>query len=72
MIIIGYNISSGLRLFTDDYILYRTIKCDNDKWELQNDLDKVTRWANTWHMSFNVNKCAVLHCTRSLSPSPST
>ena len=26
----------------------------------------------TWQMSFNVNKCAVLHCTRSLSPSPST
>ena len=69
---IGYNISSGLRLFADDCILYRTIKCDNDKWELQNDLDKVTRWANTWQMSFNVNKCAVLHCTRSLSPSPST
>ena len=68
---INQNISSSLRMFADDCVLYRTITNEHEKQELQNDINKVTNCANTWQMKLNVNKCVVLCCTRSLS-SPSS
>ena len=29
--------------------------------ELQEDLNKLVDWANTWQMNFNFDKCAVMH-----------
>ena len=29
--------------------------------ELQDDLNKLVHWANTWQMNFNIDKCAVMH-----------
>ena len=39
------HIESPLRLFADDYILYRTIKTHEDATKLQQDLDLLHEWA---------------------------
>ena len=65
---INDNISSSLRMFADDCVLYRIIKLPNDHHCLQNDLDTIIQWSNKWQMNLNVDKSAVLCCTRSRSP----
>ena len=47
--------------FTDDTKLcYRARKPD-DIMELQEDINKLVEWANKWQLSFNVDKCSVMH-----------
>ena len=33
----------------------------DDIMELQEDINKLVEWANKWRMSFNVDKCSVMH-----------
>ena len=61
---IGDNISSSLRLFADDCILYRTITSSEDSIQLQRDLDSIFEWSQLWQMNFNIKKCVVLRCYR--------
>ena len=62
------DINSPLRLFADDCLLYRVINSVEDINKLQEDLNKLSEWADTWQLKFNVSKCTVIRCTRSLSP----
>ena len=62
------NISSQLRLFADDCLLYLAIKTEQDSILLQQDLDTLSQWAVTWQMRFNLSKCTVMRCTRSQNP----
>ena len=50
-------ISSSIRLFADDCLLYRTINDSNDSLSLQNDLNALSKWERDWQMTFNVGKC---------------
>ena len=54
---IGQNITSKIQLFADKCVLYKVIKFAQDEQTLKDDLAKVSNWANTWQMNFNVNKC---------------
>jgi len=62
------DINSPLRMFADDCLLYRIINSTEDTTRLQEDLNKLSEWANTWQLNFNVTKCAVVRCTRITSP----
>ena len=62
------GINSLLRLFADNCLLYRIINSVEDTNRLQEDLNKLSEWANTWQLKFNVSKCTVKYCTRSLTP----
>ena len=64
---IAENITSNIRLFADNCVLYRTINSTADNLALQQDLDKLELWSNTWQMDFNVKKCAVMQFT---TPTP--
>ena len=64
---ISDNISSSLRLFADDCLMYRVIKSAEDVHRLQNDLDVLAQWASLWQMNFNTDKCIVLKCSRNCS-----
>ena len=55
-------------MFTDDCLLYRIVNSREDTTRLQQDLDKLSEWANTWQLNFNVIKCAVVQCTRTSLP----
>ena len=60
---IADDLSSIVRLFADDCIVYRQINCRDDQIALQRDLDKLVEWAQTWGMEFNIKKCNILTIT---------
>ena len=60
---INNAITSQIKLFADDIVLYRNIRNQNDQVILQNDLDTISSWAEKWLMELNINKCAVLSIT---------
>jgi len=56
------DINSPLRLFADDCLLNRVINNTEDTTTLQEDLNKLSQWTDTWQLSFNVNKCTIIRC----------
>jgi hypothetical protein len=44
----------------DDNKILREIKSPNDEEKLQNDLDELQKWSDTWLLKFHPNKCKVL------------
>ena len=59
------NISSTIRLYADDALLYRIIHNEKDTYALQNDL---TSWAAKWQMTFNPKKTEFLRITNKIKP----
>ena len=47
--------------FADDTKLLGTVSCTEDIEQLQKDLDKLLDWSQKWQMSFNKDKCKVMH-----------
>ena len=60
------NIRSSVRLFADDFVLYRNIKTLSDCQILQDDLNSLGQWETDWQMKFNVAKCHSMRVTRHL------
>ena len=58
------RVKSACRLFADDSLLYRVIKCTADTKLLQEDLDKLQEWEKDWLMEFNADKCEVLRVSK--------
>jgi len=65
---INENVTSSVRLFADDCIIFKTITSPQDSERLQDDLHTIWEWTQKWQMKTNVDKCAVLRCTHSLNP----
>ena len=61
---IDTDVTSEIRLFADDCILYRTIKSSAACVVLQSDISKLQSWACTWQMYFNPDKCHILPISR--------
>ena len=59
------SVSSQVRLFAYDCLLYRPIKTHKDHITLQNDLNNLEKWTSTWGMRFNVTKCYILSVKKS-------
>ena len=57
------QVTSSIHLFADDSALYRPIYSESDSLYLQEDIFKLQKWAYTWQMEFNVNKCNLLCIT---------
>ena len=51
------KLSSTVRLFADDAIIYLTIENQHQTQQLQEDLDKLGEWASTWMMELNTQTC---------------
>jgi len=62
------NITSSIKLFADDCVLYRPINSVGDQFALQRDLDQLEKWASTWQMKFAPTKCFVMSVTLENSP----
>ena len=54
-------------MYADYTLVYNEIKNINDCVQLQNDLWKLEKWANTWQMQFNPSKCEFLEVTNKTS-----
>lgn len=57
----GSNITSSLRLFADDIVIYKGITKPNNIAILQSDLTKLLEWCRLWQMEMNVNKAKHIH-----------
>ena len=57
-------VSSKVRLFADDCLIYRNIKNKEDQIALQKDLNLLENWGNTWGMRFNAAKCNIMRVSR--------
>ena len=55
--------TSHVRLFADDCLLFRTINAQHDTVILQEDLNILQQWEAKWLMSFNPDKYEVLRVT---------
>ena len=49
-----------LNLYADDMLLYKQIKCCEDYWQLQLDIDKISSWVDSNHLSLNPGKCKTM------------
>ena len=47
-------------LLADDTKLYKEIKREEDSEKLQNDLDSLQKWSDTWLLKLHPNKCKVM------------
>ena len=50
-----------VRIYADDTRLFRRVSDDNDFQLLCDDLNNVSRWANTWQLNISFPKCNVVH-----------
>ena len=57
-----------LHMFANDCLLYRIINSTEGTTRLQQDLNKLSEWANIWLLNFSVTKCAVVQCTMTTLP----
>lgn len=55
------DVISKLGKFADDTKLGRGISDQDDIEIMRNDLDKIFQWSVDWQMSFNTDKCTVIH-----------
>ena len=61
-------VSSKVRLFTDDCIIYRNIKNKEDQIALQKDITLLENWGNTGGMRFNAAKCNIMRVSQTRDP----
>lgn len=50
------GITSSIRLFADDCVIYRQITNSTDVSALQSDLTQLSKWCDTWQMGINLEK----------------
>ena len=53
------RVEANTYLFADDTNIFREIKTEDRKY-LQDDLDKLQQWSDTWLLKFHPNKCKVM------------
>ncbi len=58
------TVQSEGKLFADDTKIYRRIKTSQDGEILQDDLSKLQEWSRKWLLTFNEDKCKVMHVGR--------
>jgi hypothetical protein len=64
------NIDSTIRLFADDCIIYREVKNNNDKENLQTDLNRLGKWLVEKAIKINPTKSKVVCFTRARVKEP--
>ncbi len=57
------HVTSSVRLFADNLILYRAIDSPSDCNVLQRDIDLLSVWESLWQMKFNISKCYIMRMT---------
>ena len=62
------GLTSTVKLFADDALLYGVVVEDSDYDNLQDDLNKLEIWQNEWQMQFNPSKCNIICISNKQSP----
>lgn len=59
------QVTSNIHLFADYCVIFTEITSDDDCNCLQSDLNIISNWCSLWLMELNINKCKVVHVSRS-------
>ena len=65
-------LNSLTRLFADDTAVYRLSASQDDRDQLQQDLQRLESWEKSWEMEFHPQKCTLLPISRSNNPTKNT
>ena len=57
----SHQTTKSVKFFADDTKVYRAIKTEEDRINLQADLQAMMAWSNKWQLPFNTAKCKVMH-----------
>ena len=63
------SVSSSVKLFADESVLYRYSESSADQNRLQYDLLQLEQWADMWQMNFGPSKCYIMPITLKRQPS---
>ena len=55
------TVFSVLSKFADDTKLIHKVQHENDRKDLQADIDSLLQWSEEWQMLFNASKCKIIH-----------
>ena len=55
------QILTAMAKFADDTKVAKVVETEEDEMEMQKIIDELARWAKKWEMSFNAEKCKVMH-----------
>ena len=58
---INRGVINNILKFADDTKLFGRVNTMEEIASMQEDINKLQQWANTWKMSFNTKKCKVMH-----------
>ena len=61
------NITSRVKLYADDVLLYSPVSTTTDCQNLQKDLKRLVQWADRWQMNFNFTKCEMIRITNRIN-----
>jgi hypothetical protein len=59
------DVTSTIRFFADDCVIYRPVGTSEDHILLHKDIDTLVQWSETWQMEFNVKKGTIMQFTSS-------
>ena len=57
-------VNNLVKLFANNTKLYAVVNNEQDQRSLQNDIDSLMEWSDTWIVKFNKQKCKHLHLGR--------
>ena len=55
------NPDTSIFKFADDTKVFRVVNTDEERAELQRDIDNLLAWSDKWQMLFNADKCKIMH-----------
>jgi hypothetical protein len=55
------NVTCSTKLFADDTKVYTQVATEEDQRRMQQDLDRLGDWSDTWLLRFNASKCKIMH-----------
>ena len=58
------SVQCKIRLYADNILLYSEISSTNDCIRLQNDINYLFNWSETWLLQFNPDKCMHLQISK--------
>ena len=62
------NVSSPVRIFADDCLVYRSINKVEVTAALQNDMSALQQWESDWQMMSHPEKCTTIHISKKRNP----
>ena len=54
------HVDCNVSLFADNTLIYQTVNTVKDYSVFQSNITYLSKWADSWHMSFNVDKCSIM------------